>query len=255
MLHLPAFGDEMNKSRAMTARAARAFAARGCAVLQLDLLGCGDSSGEHAEATLARWTDNARAALAWLRDRHAAAGTPSLWALRCGALLLTPLLEDAARDAPLLLWQPVLSGMQQLNQLLRQKLAGGLFAADAERAGMNGLRDRLRAGETLEVGGYAIAAGLADELAHAAFDVPPGHRGRVAWLEVAASAAPALSPAARAKIERLRAAGVDVAASALRGPGFWQSVEIEHCEPLIDASIAMLGLDRAHALSRDAALL
>ena len=53
VLHLPAFGDEMNKSRVMTARGARAFAAQGFGVLQVDLLGCGDSDGVLADATLA----------------------------------------------------------------------------------------------------------------------------------------------------------------------------------------------------------
>ena len=54
-LYVPPFGEEMNKSRRMAALQARALAAAGFGVLQLDLYGCGDSSGEFAEA---RWASN-----------------------------------------------------------------------------------------------------------------------------------------------------------------------------------------------------
>ncbi len=42
----------MNKSRRMAALQARAFAAMGFGVLQIDLFGCGDSSGDFSDA---RW--------------------------------------------------------------------------------------------------------------------------------------------------------------------------------------------------------
>src|SRR5258705_9769402 len=46
VLYLPPFAEEMNKSRRMAALQARAFARIGWNVLQMDLFGCGDSSGE-----------------------------------------------------------------------------------------------------------------------------------------------------------------------------------------------------------------
>ena len=253
MLHLPAFGDEMNKSRAMTARAARAFAARGCAVLQMDLLGCGDSTGDHADATLGHWLENLRRGLDWLDDELGTAGTPWLWGLRSGALLLSALLEGASRGAHLLLWQPTVSGAQQLGQLLRQKSASGLFAAGSEVAGSKALRDQLGRGETLEVGGYAISPQLAVELEQATFDVPLGYRGRIAWFELTTATRIELSPGARTKIGKLRASGVDVVADALHGPGFWQSSEIEYSESLIEASVR--ALESSSAVPRDTAVL
>ena len=42
----------MNKSRRMAALQARAFAEMGFGVLQIDLFGCGDSSGDFSDA---RW--------------------------------------------------------------------------------------------------------------------------------------------------------------------------------------------------------
>jgi exosortase A-associated hydrolase 2 len=253
LLYLPAFGDEMNKARAMTARAARAFAALGFGVLQIDLYGCGDSSGTHADADLDRWTANALHAIDWLRLREPCAD-PWIWCLRAGALLAAPVLE-CLPDAPLLLWQPTLSGAQHLNQLLRQKVLGAASAADADRTRMKALRERLRAGEALEVGGYDISPRLADGLERAAFDVPREYRGRIAWFELAPTSPPSLSPAARARAEALRARGVVVAAAALQGPGFWQSTEIEQSDALIEASTAALSEGLARGLPRHAAVL
>lgn len=252
MLHLPAFGDEMNKARAMTARAARAFAARGCAVLQIDLLGCGDSTGDHADATLGRWLENLSRALDWLDDEFATAGTAWLWSLRSGTLLVPALLEGASRDPHLLLWQPTVSGAQQLNQLLRQKCASGLVGAASDGAGVKALREQIGRGETLEIGGYSISPGLAAGLEKATFEVPSGYRGRVAWFELTMATQAELSPAARTKISKLRASGVDVAADAIRGPGFWQSAEIEKSESLIAASVK--ALESSSAVPRDTAV-
>lgn len=255
ILHLPAFGDEMNKSRAMTARAARAFASRGCGVLQIDLIGCGDSSGDHACATLSRWRDNALRAIDWLRNEHPTVRQPYLWCLRAGALLLRGPLDHVASNTALLLWQPMLSGAQQLSQLLRQKNAGSLVVSGTERAGSKALRERLRLGETLEIGGYAISPRMADELEAANLDIVPGPCGEVAWLELAATSQPVIAPASQAKIQQLATAGVRISAKALQGPGFWQSVEIEYCEPLIDVSLDMLSLERADAVPRDTVVL
>jgi len=251
VLHLPAFGDEMNKSRAMTARAARTFAEAGLAVLQVDLIGCGDSSGDHADVTLSRWVDNAACALAWLRQRHGDTAV-WLWALRAGALLVPPLLDGAAADALVLLWQPVLAGSQQLNLLLRQHGAVEMLADSVARTAPRMLRERLRAGETLEIGGYAISSQLADALERAAFEVPPRYSGHVVFLEVSPSQAPSLTPVASRTIERLRSEGVHVIDHVVSGSSFWQSTEIEFSDALIAASLNSVstqdGVSRASAV-------
>ena len=63
VVHVPAFAEEMNKSRAMVSRQARALAARGYAVVVPDLYGTGDSAGELREATWALWQRNVEAVL------------------------------------------------------------------------------------------------------------------------------------------------------------------------------------------------
>jgi exosortase A-associated hydrolase 2 len=55
VVHVHPFAEEMNKSRRMAAQQARALAAAGFAVLQIDLLGCGDSAGDSSDATWAAW--------------------------------------------------------------------------------------------------------------------------------------------------------------------------------------------------------
>ena len=52
ILYIHPFAEEMNKSRRMAALQARALAKAGYAVLQLDLLGCGDSSGDFGDALI-----------------------------------------------------------------------------------------------------------------------------------------------------------------------------------------------------------
>ena len=238
ILHVPAFGDEMNKARAMTARAARAFAALGYAVLQIDLFGCGDSAGEHLEGTLSAWKSNLDDAIDWLVAR-VACSPPLLWALRSGALLVPSLLAASARDAPLLLWQPVLSGAHYLTHLLRQKTMSDMDDPEA-RIGTGALRARLAAGETLEIGGYAISPALAIEMDKIEFGVPAGYRGPIDWFEVVNSVPAALPPSVLSRSKALRDAGVRVLCHAVSGPGFWQSVEIERCDALVEASANVL---------------
>ena len=66
VVHVPAFAEEMNKSRRMASLQARALAAQGWHVLQLDLLGTGDSEGDFGDATWADWMDDVAEARRWL---------------------------------------------------------------------------------------------------------------------------------------------------------------------------------------------
>jgi hypothetical protein len=52
-------------------------------------------------------------------------------------------------------------------------------------------------------------------------------------------------------VDRLRGADIDVFAASLQGPSFWQSVEIERSDALVDASSAALLSETADAIQRD----
>ena len=163
-LYLPPFAEEMNLSRAIVARQARAFEAQGEAVVCLDYLGTGDSELELDQVDLDCWLDNIDATVEWLRQQGAQ--SVGLWGLRLGGLLVTTYLSCRAGNSNsleidrLLLWKPVLDAKTMLGQFFRLRQV-----ADS----MKGLPkvnwlERVKNGETIEVAGYPISSGLLNSL-------------------------------------------------------------------------------------------
>jgi len=229
-----AFAEEMNKSRRMAARMARLLAGDGWRVVQRDLCGCGDSAGDFTAASWQAWIDDVEDELS-----RCAAGLPVwLWAQRAGALLVSAVLRRRA-DVDLLLWQPVLSGAQHLQQFLRLH-AGARIASSAKADEGPSPLQRLRAGETVEVGGYELNPALALGMEQAAFDPPAEWRGRVIWLDVSADAAAQLAPASVRGAQRLSERGVSVTARVVNGAPFWQTQEIEDCDGLLAQTLELM---------------
>lgn len=255
VVHVPAFGEEMNKSRHVVARAARQLAAAGHVVLVCDLFGCGDSAGDFGDASWNTWVGDLRAATGWLERTYGNAIPTWLWGHRAGALLACATLPALRSDLSLLLWHPVTSGAQHLAQFLRLAVTADALASGADRVRTARMRDELAAGRSIEIAGYALAPSLAAGLEAARLDVPEGFAGRIAWLEVETDAQKGVSPATQVIVERLQARGVDVVARSVSGPRFWQSVELQDCPALVEATCATLsgwrdehaGVDRAAA--------
>jgi exosortase A-associated hydrolase 2 len=237
ILHVHPFAEELNKSRRTVAEAARALARAGWAVLQVDLAGCGDSSGEFGEATWAEWVDDVARAGEWLKDRYG--GVAWLWGLRAGCLVASDALARVAPASGVLLWQPVVSGKQHLTQFLRTKVAGEAIGSGANRATTQDLRDRIAKGEFVEIAGYAIHAALAEGLERAELRLAPDPR-RIVWLEVASEPA-ALAPAAQARVAKFEERGIAVTAKAVAGEPFWQTTEIAECPALVARTVEVLG--------------
>ena len=125
-IYIHPFGDEMNKSRRMAAMQARAFAAMGFSVLQIDLFGCGDSSGEFRDARWDIWKHDLSVAKRWIENR--ASSPASLWGLRLGALLALDFAKSSGDSFDqIILWQPVINGELFLNQFLRLQMAKEIF--------------------------------------------------------------------------------------------------------------------------------
>jgi exosortase A-associated hydrolase 2 len=245
VLHLHPFAEEMNKSRRMAAQQARALADAGFAVLQFDLLGCGDSAGDFGDATWPAWLADVAWAAAQLRQRATQAATRAplwLWGHRVGALLAVQAAEAIAQadGAPpqLLLWQPSGSGKTALQQFLRLKAAAEMLDGGAKGV-TESLKRKLAAGQAVEVAGYRLHPQLAAGLEAATLNPPP-QPARAVWLEVAGGEPPELLPASRMAIERWRAAGWQVDAEAVAGPAFWQTTEIEDSPALVAASTGTL---------------
>jgi len=237
VLYVPPFGEEMNKSRRMAAVQARAFAAAGFAVLQPDLFGTGDSSGDLSDASWQLWKRDLSMARDWLRGR--ASGPLHLWALRLGAALALDWWQDTQVDvASALLWQPVLSGRTFMNQFLRTAVA-----ADALRGGAvttDTLRQRLAANEDVEVAGYRLSQTLVesiDEVDLSAWALP---HASIEWVEVRSSASSGPAPATSRQINAWRERQVSVTHTTIAGDSFWSTQEIVEVPELVGASLRCL---------------
>jgi len=237
VLYVHPFAEEMNKCRRMAALAARALARAGWAVLQLDLLGCGDSTGRFGDASWRDWLSDVKAGWTHLRDRFG--GAPWLWGARAGALLACEAAADIGDARAALLWQPVVSGRQHLTQFLRLKLAREALGVARDGEAMQVMRARLELGQPLEISGYELSPALARGLEAAELSVPR-QIARIAYLEVSSAAPPSLAPASLARVADLKERGVRVDTRAVAGIAFWQTVEIEECDGLVAATAQAL---------------
>lgn len=240
VVHAPAFAEEMNKARRMVALQARALANSGFAVLVPDLYGCGDSPGDFAQATWARWVRDVVDARHWLQReclrRWPSRPAPScaLWGLRTGALLAAAAARQLQEPCQLVAWQPVLQGRGTLQQFLRLLTAGEIVGAKA--AGDAGAaRAALSSGEACEVAGYQLPAAVAAGMESSVFEPPPV-TCKLAAFEVSARDEPSLSPALAAAATRWQTAGWQVDTQVVSGPAFWQTTEIEDAPLLINAT-------------------
>ena len=227
LVYVHPLAEEMNRSRRMAALQARAMAEAGYAVLQIDLYGCGDSSGDFGDASWTNWIEDVLLACAWLRQRIDA--PLWIWGLRAGALLAA---EAARRDntvTGLLFWQPVFSGKQHLEQFLRLQSVREKLAGET--------RNPTQKGAPREVAGYTLAPGLMDALARAELILPE----RPLWvecLEISGAENPGLSPALSAWLAR--PPPVFAGGRAVHGPAFWQTPEIAEAPELLAATLAAM---------------
>ena len=251
VLYVPPFAEELNRTRRMAALGARRMAAHGVGVLQIDLLGTGDSAGDFADARCDLWKQDLDTGAAWLRARVDAPLT--LWGLRLGALLALDFALDHARTsdvplAPMLLWQPVAAGSTYLTQFLRLRTANAMLGEDAAaQSGTKALRAALQAGETLEIAGYDLTPELAlaiDALPAPDAMLPPVP---VHWFEVLGAPGQAPGPAAARVKAAWEARGTQLHVHTVTGAPFWATTAISTCPALLDAT-ADATLERAHVV-------
>jgi uncharacterized protein len=254
ILYIHPFAEEMNKSRRMAALQARAMAAAGYAVLQIDLLGCGDSSGDFGDASWDAWVRDVVTGCQWLSDRVGADGQTLaevplwLWGLRAGCLLAAEAAHQLAEPCHFLFWQAPAAGKLLLQQFLRLKVAGDL-ASGQSKGVMEQMRQQLAGGKPVEIAGYALASGLANGLERSQLALPEDLSGtrRVEWFEVSTRMATddsddsaGFSPVSEKSMALLRSQGFQVCSHLARGPSFWQTTEIEDAPDLIAQTLHAL---------------
>lgn len=249
VLYIHPLAEEMNKSRRMAALQARALARAGCAVLQIDLLGCGDSSGDFGDATWRDWVNDVLQACQWLRrhgQRHQTLAPAPLWlwGLGAGCLLAAQAAHELEQDCHFLFWQPALDGQALLQQWLRLKVASVLSDGDLKGM-MQNLRRQWASGSPIEIAGYLFGPELASGLGQAVLR-PPAQRApqalerRLEWFEVSTRADAHLSPACVTTVTQWQQAGFATNRHLVNGPAFWKTPEIKEAPALISATTAAL---------------
>lgn len=246
VVYIHPFAEEMNKSRRMAAKQSRALADAGFEVLQLDLLGCGDSAGDFGDATWSRWVADVVAACEWLQEQHRArqdsvSPLPPLWlwGLRAGCLLGVEAAAHLRAPCHFMFWQPTPSGRLVLQQFLRLKVAGDLLGGHAKGV-TEKLKNQLASGVSLDIAGYELGSELCRGLEQATLRPPQGPAvpaGRVEWLEVSKLDDAVLTPAAIQAAACWSDAGWAWRARVVRGPAFWQTAEIEDAPDLLVATV------------------
>jgi uncharacterized protein len=234
VLYLPPWADELNKSRRMARLQSQVLAAHGFAVLQVDPTGCGDSGGEHGEATWEHWVQDATDGLQWLAARYPAAPV-LLWGLRSGGLLACAAAARWPAPVSLLLCNPPGSGKLLWQQFTRLATAAAL-TGEAGKARAEAVKQGLQNREVVEIAGYEVGPSLYEGLATSVLAPPQGLRA-AAMLETSAQPDADLSPGLLATAEKWRAQGCAVHTARVTGPAFWQTAEMEDAPELLPATL------------------
>lgn len=238
VIFVPAFAEEMNKSRHVVAQMARRLAASGVGVLLIDLQGCGDSTGTLEDSSWDDWREDLRLATGFMRQRGHDALV--LWGMRLGAVLAAQCASERPSDfVRCLLWQPVAQGEAHLSQFLRLRMANALLSGAKQGETGKQLRARLAGGESLEIAGYRLSSAMAAALERLDLGSirPPCP---VDWFEVLPEANRALPVAAARVIEQWRDAGTDVSLTPIVGEPFWgatNAAELVQCESLVEGTM------------------
>ncbi len=239
VLYLHPFAEELNSTRRMAAQQARAMAEAGYAVLQIDLMGCGDSSGEFSDPDWSDWMNDALMAERWLGD--CSSGPLWIWGMRSGALLATELIAKLSYPANLLLWQPVISGEQMLQQFIRLHAAGQWLSS--EKTGGPSPAHLLANGQSVEIAGYTVTSKLAQGLSEARLrtvNVPATRH--LVWVEVSSQAQPVFNASVEKELNAWREAGWEVHERVISGPAFWQNVTGDDVVDLVKTTLKAMAI-------------
>lgn len=240
VLVVPPFGEEMNKTRRMVSMVTDALVLRGVGSVVFDLEGTGDSSGELADVTWARWLQNVQAVAEWSESR--AMRVTKLLAIRAGCLLASASLQvNPGLAERCVYWQPVTDGARYFEQLLRTRLAAGVVGSGQKQTGA-GLREQLATDGVIEIAGYQWPAPLVGRLESLRLPAlcGPGFPP-LDWVEIPRRNDTPVSATQARAVEELDRSGIQVQVMRVFGDPFWTSTEIVVNPALVDATVRILG--------------
>lgn len=221
---LAPFAEEMNKSRRLFTLQANTLCDAGFAVAVFDYYGTGDSEGAFGQANLGHWQRDGEDVLAFLANKGFTHCTPL--AVRFGALML----DHFVSASPLtinhaILWQPVTSGAQSLNQFLRLQTAAHMMSGD-QGPSVADMQATLKSGGSVEVAGYEVSAALFEDCQSRKLEQLTPALDRVDWFAIATSS-DAEPPAAAARhTQRWSDAGMRARVRVVEGAQFWAATEL-----------------------------
>jgi hypothetical protein len=140
----------------------------------------------------------------------------------------------------LLLWQPVVSGRQHLQQFLRLRQVSQVVQGSSSGGSTQALLQQLELGHCVEVAGYTLAPQLAKGLSMASLDSVGGAL-KVVCIEVVTPEQQVnytASPALAQQLQRWSAAGTPAQALGVAGEPFWQVPDAKLPLELIQATVA-----------------
>jgi len=232
VLHVPAFAEEMNKSRHMVIRQARDLSTMGYGVLLFDLFGTGDSEGDFADARWQTWINDTLNLIDWLAENiHS---NVTLWGVRLGGLLAAVCASQSEKVYRLVLWQPVINGEQFMQQFLRLRLAASMMG-EGEKETVKSLKVTLVKGEPLEVAGYVLDAQLFSSVVDTVMNsLDISHLQQVAWFEVNSVVKPLAVPSQKLIASWQENFHFSLNVQVVEGKQFWSNQEIVWAEHLIN---------------------
>lgn len=237
IIHIPAFAEEMNKSRRMVALQARAFSNQGYAVLVFDLFGTGESIGDFGDATWQIWLQNIDTAIDWLKQQGAQ--SVDVWGLRMGALLAMDFVNYSKhRIERLIAWQPVLNGDVFITQFLRLRVAAAMMNNNAPREKTSDLKRQILEGQVIEVAGYLLNSDLVKPLIALRADRLNWHAevNEVAIFEIVPSEDSPVLTGHTQLLAMLQEQNINTSLTKVVGDAFWASQEITEVPNLTKAS-------------------
>lgn len=227
MLLIPPFAEELNMSRHTFSRLARQFASLGIGVLLLDLYGTGDSEGDFEEVRWQTWRDDVLAGIDWLIERGH--DKVDLLGLRLGGLLAIDVaVSQIELIDRIIIWNPITSGRNCVNQFLRFRTLGGVLDDHNESVSVGDLRARFSGGEAIDVIGYRISPELVKDLdALKLAELGVGCDAEVDWFEVIGEGADCLTPGSNRIVTAWRGDGIRVTSHPISDKPFWALPGIE----------------------------
>ena len=147
------YGEQKQLSYPVFVRFARELARNGFSVLRFDHRGYGDSQGDVEDSTVETQVEETLAALQLCKERLRVERV-ALLGLRFGGTVAALAAERDSSIAGLILWFPVISGSQYMDELIRKKLFAELLRKGGGRSREQVLEDLTREGHLAIEGNF-----------------------------------------------------------------------------------------------------